>query len=394
MNEIDDRVPRHASWLELFFDLVAVAAVAQLAHLLREEISWADLGIFVIAYYAIWSVWTSFTLYGNVSGDRARVRFMIWGMLCLGVMATAVPGITGERADLFAAMFFASRIAAGRLWERTGEVVTVWPAAQVGLGVAPWFASFWVDGHWKYVLWGIGVLLDIGLSMLQGRRPQKLVDRMAAQYRNRQQWRGRRDRSAVAPHVANVDNKHLGERIGLFMIIVLGEAIVQVVDVTAEEEWQYRLWIAAGAGFGIAVCLWLLTFTYGVLAVPHVAQRHLPTWLALPSHFVMTAAVTAIAAGAGAAMMEPAHHAPAATRWLLCGGAAVFFGAALVAGIILRAERSWLLGAALPSMLVPIALGVFAGPLPGYLLVVGAFIATVWSVVWGRLRVPAHTLAA
>ncbi|MGI5238040.1 low temperature requirement protein A [Dactylosporangium sp. CA-139066] len=30
---------RHATWLELFFDLVIVAAVAQLAHLLHDGIS-------------------------------------------------------------------------------------------------------------------------------------------------------------------------------------------------------------------------------------------------------------------------------------------------------------------------------------------------------------------
>ena len=37
-------VERHASWSELFFDLVAVAAVASLAHLLATELDWASLG--------------------------------------------------------------------------------------------------------------------------------------------------------------------------------------------------------------------------------------------------------------------------------------------------------------------------------------------------------------
>ena len=33
---------RHASWLELFFDLVFVVAIAQLAHFLHDELTWGD----------------------------------------------------------------------------------------------------------------------------------------------------------------------------------------------------------------------------------------------------------------------------------------------------------------------------------------------------------------
>jgi low temperature requirement protein LtrA len=53
---------RHASWLELFFDLVVVVAVAQLAHQLEGEPDLRDAGLFVVLFYAVWSVWTSFTL--------------------------------------------------------------------------------------------------------------------------------------------------------------------------------------------------------------------------------------------------------------------------------------------------------------------------------------------
>jgi len=38
-------IERHASWSELFFDLVAVAAVASLAHLLATELDWASVGL-------------------------------------------------------------------------------------------------------------------------------------------------------------------------------------------------------------------------------------------------------------------------------------------------------------------------------------------------------------
>jgi low temperature requirement protein LtrA len=65
---------RHATWLELFFDLVVVAAVAQLAHLLHDRPGAEDVFLFAVLYFAMWSVWTSFTLYANVAGALTRQR--------------------------------------------------------------------------------------------------------------------------------------------------------------------------------------------------------------------------------------------------------------------------------------------------------------------------------
>src|ERR1700755_1158280 len=68
---------RHATWLELFFDLVIVAAVAQLAELLHEGVDAERVVLFGAGYYAMWSVWTAFTLYANVSGIRTRQRAVL-----------------------------------------------------------------------------------------------------------------------------------------------------------------------------------------------------------------------------------------------------------------------------------------------------------------------------
>jgi low temperature requirement protein LtrA len=41
---------RHATWLELFFDLVIVVAVAQLAHLLHDGPGLREVFLFVVLY--------------------------------------------------------------------------------------------------------------------------------------------------------------------------------------------------------------------------------------------------------------------------------------------------------------------------------------------------------
>ncbi|MFI9063900.1 low temperature requirement protein A [Streptomyces sp. NPDC053429] len=50
-------VERHASWLELFFDLIAVAGVAQLASLLRGAPGHGEVLLYCLLNLAFWTAW-------------------------------------------------------------------------------------------------------------------------------------------------------------------------------------------------------------------------------------------------------------------------------------------------------------------------------------------------
>jgi low temperature requirement protein LtrA len=65
---------RHASWLELFFDLVAVAGVAQIAHQLHGVPDVSDLGLYALLFLASWTAWICFTLYANAAYENTHVR--------------------------------------------------------------------------------------------------------------------------------------------------------------------------------------------------------------------------------------------------------------------------------------------------------------------------------
>lgn len=397
---------RHASWVELFFDLVCVAAMIQLTHALGHEPGWLDIGRFVVMYYAIWSLWTSFTLYGNIRGDKIQVRFMIYGMVTLGAMAASVPEADADRANTFATFYFVARIVTSKEWGKSGSVITAWPAAQLGFGAAPWIISLWVDTPWKFALWGLGAVLDIVFSIVTSRDPDRMVagaerererrrqrldrlsDRRARQDPRRTRGDGR-DPLGPKPTAVDLHDGHLAERTGLFMIIVLGEAVIQVVHAAGEENWDRWLGLAVLGGFGLVVCLWWLTFSFGVLAVPQSLHAEIPTPLALPSHFAMTASVVAMAAGTGTILLHPHETAPTAARWLLCAGVAVFFGNVVVSGLVLKAPWQWVCFAAVPAVLIAVALGGFGGPLPGWALSLGVLAAALWTVLLSRPRVVA-----
>jgi low temperature requirement protein LtrA len=104
---------------------------------------------------------------------------------------------------------------------------------------------------------------------------------------------------------------------------VLGEAVAGLVNAAAEAPaWDRTLWQVGLYGFGLLVALWWLTLQYGASAAPTYGVRLFALRLILPAHFLTTAAIVVIAAGLGG-LAEPEDDAvPAATRWVLCAGAA------------------------------------------------------------------------
>ncbi|GIF53071.1 low temperature requirement protein LtrA [Asanoa ferruginea] len=367
---------RHASWLELFFDLVVVVAVAQLAHQLEGSPGLRDVGLFVVLFYAVWSVWTSFTLYANVAATRTRTRAMLVAMFGIAVMAAAIPQAAGDRGEAFAVAYVCCRWLGIISWRRTGQLLFSWPAAQAGAGFVPWVVSIWVQPPARYWLWTAGVVLDIAVSAFQGSRGPQLIDRMRRSTSTRGASRQLRP--------AQLDPAHFGERLGLFVIIVLGEAVAQVVMAASDAEWHRSLFVAAIAGFGLLICLWWLTLEYGAMAVPRYSEHRIEAWLALPAHFTMTLGITAVAAGLGMLAEDPAGPLEFASRWVLCGGLALYFLTTTIVGFVTGAPRGWLLWRALPATLVPILLGVFAGPLQARWLALILVAAALWQVRYAR----------
>jgi len=106
--------PGRVEWLELFFDLVVVAAVAVLSETLREDATSRELGLFLISYAAVWFAWVSVVMYADVAGELTRVRTVVVSMFLVAVMAASAPGHFDTRADAFAGAFVLVRVFAAR----------------------------------------------------------------------------------------------------------------------------------------------------------------------------------------------------------------------------------------------------------------------------------------
>jgi low temperature requirement protein LtrA len=104
---------RHASWLELFFDLVFVVAIAELSHELVVNHTLNGFATFAALFVPVFVAWQGFSFYAD-RFDTDDVFFrvcMLAAMLAVGALAIQIPGVAhGESSAGFALSYIAIRV--------------------------------------------------------------------------------------------------------------------------------------------------------------------------------------------------------------------------------------------------------------------------------------------
>lgn len=370
---------RSVTFLELFFDLVFVAIIAQLAHALGGDPSWSGVGWFVFLFYAVWSSWINGTLYHDLHGidDLSTRVFTFAQMLAVAVMAVHAGDVPGEGTNGFALGYAANSVLLVILWFRTGQHDPSHRPASVPYSIAYlcsaalFASSALIEPPLTYWMWGAALLLEIlGLVIAFAR------------------WTPPESQGGDA---VIATSPSLIERMGLFVIIVLGEVVVGSVNGMAHSVPLDADEIVIGLlGLLVAVGLWWLYFDLVSHRAP--VSRFTQLWLYLHLPVVM-----AIAAG-GAAVLATVEHAaeplPAEVRWLLVGSLAVAMLSVTALTLTLEARREYepVYTAAELSMLVAAAAAVAVGftdwGAPASLVaMVALLLATVYTGlrVWARM---------
>ena len=365
------------TFLELFFDLVFVVVISQLAQHLAQHPSWAGVGWFVFLFYAVWSSWLNGTLYYDLHGTNdVSVRvFTFLQMLAVAVMAVFVGTVPGDGAHGFALGFAANTFVIVVLWFRTGvhdpqHRVASRPYSAAYLVAAVLFAmSVAVDGPLIYWLWAIALLVEAVGQLVAYRIWTPPTDQGGALF-------------AATPSLI--------ERLGLFVIIVLGEVIVGAVEGMANLDPITAVGVEVGLlGVLVAIGVWWIYFD--------LVSNHPPTprrtqlWLYLHLPFVI--AMAAVGAGVLNAVERSTVPLPAEVRWLLVGALAVAVGSVAALSFTLEIRRAYpalyrtVVGALTGSAVLVLAIGLTGwgakGTLAAMVLLLGLPIAT-GLAVWLR----------
>ena len=300
--------------LELFYDLAVVVLVAQAAHRLSGHLTWAGLGQFAAVFALVWIAWVNGSLHHELHGHedaRARSTFLLQ-ILVLAAMGAFIPQAGGARGAAFAvasAVLFAVLTVLWLLASRGDRPEYRRPSRLFVAGTAAsamlLAGTALLPAGARVLAWGV---LDV--AYLAG---FATVMVMAD--------------SAEAPAV--VITEALTERFGAFIIIVLGETLTGVVAGLSSRPVS-ALTLAVGlaavvVGFGA----WWTYFDFAGQRPPRTERMATVRWSF--GHLPLTAAVAAM----GAAMLSLVDHAhdgrtPAATAWVLGGGAAVVLAATML----------------------------------------------------------------
>jgi low temperature requirement protein LtrA len=170
------------------------------------------------------------------------------------------------------------------------------------------------------------------------------------------------------------------------MIIVLGEAVSQVVRATSGRDWNGGLARAAFCAFLLLVGLWWLTFQYGFATSPESRLARMPARFGLPLHFLTTASIIFLATGLGETVSDPLSRLDAGPRWLAAGGLAGYLAVNALAASAIGASADWLLGWALPTVVLAIGVGALGWALAGWGVALLLLAAVGWQVGYGFLR--------
>lgn len=237
MDSIQDLV-RRVSWLELFFDLVFVAAVAQVAAPLGREFSVTEVSRFSLLFVLIWWAWLGQTIYATRFGrdDRFERALTFLQICAAAAMAVNSQGALDSRDSAgFAAAYGLMRLvlAAQYARVRAPEAATLTRRYLAGcaLSAALWLVSSVLPPPTRFILWTLAFLVDA-------------LTPVAAEMHG----------TRVPPHA-----EHLPERFGLFTIILLGEAMASVMrGMQQQETWPpaAALTVASGLAFVFQVWWW------------------------------------------------------------------------------------------------------------------------------------------
>ena len=296
---------RHATWFELYFDLVFAAALAELLTGLAKDPSGAVFARFAGVFLAVSWAWTGFTLYANrFDTDDLIYRLSKAGAAAaIAAIAIEIPRVMeGEGgAAAFAAGYTVVRVLLVGLYLRARRHVQGVGRRLIDIYVSAfsftaglWFLSIFLPGPYREILWGVALAIDLA----------------AAPYA----WT-----TLPGPRIVV---SHLTERFSQFFIVVLGLTVAAVVAAVAGFEFSTEAWILAGFSFVTALALWWIYFD---LADTSVVGRGMLGLVYLYGHFPLFPGVVAFGAGTKLAIIHAGDAGlGAGTRWALAGGLAAF----------------------------------------------------------------------
>jgi low temperature requirement protein LtrA len=300
---------RHATWFELFYDLAFVVLVARLAHHFSEHLNWQGFITFVLLFGLTWWAWIGEAYYSTrFDSDEDLVHRALGSLQIVGLvgLAAAVEQGIEETSWVFAVSYAFVRtmqvlehFRAGYYLPQARSFTQHYVKFNLFSTIA-WWVSVFLPAPLQYGVWLVAFAIEISTPLTEGSLHLQFP-----------------------PHVS-----HIPERFGLFVTLVLGELVTQIVLALADSSRQAIAIVMALLSVVIAVGLWWTYFN----RLDDDAVRQLigkeniwiyQLWLYIHLPLVISAAAASVGIGR-VLIVDPQQILATEDRILLLGAIAAF----------------------------------------------------------------------
>jgi low temperature requirement protein LtrA len=292
------------TWLELFYDLVFVVTISQLTHHLANDITLKGIGTFIFLFIPVWWAWIGMTFYSDrfETHDISQRLFTFLSMLGVASLAYHIPHALDSSTTGFVLSYSFIRIILAVLWARAGVYNKPFRpyAKRYSLGlvisICLWIFSLQFSGPIQWSFWAVGLAIEY----LTPLTTKKIKKRLPSQN----------------------NSGHLPERFGLFMIIVLGESIIGIVQgLSSISLIENTTLLNSILGISFIFTVWWMYFD-------HINERKMkagPWYLTGWSYGHLPLVMSIGALGAGILNLVKAGNTTLdlPTLWLVCGTVSV-----------------------------------------------------------------------
>ncbi len=275
--------PKRASWLELFYDVAFVALVAQLTYLAYEHHhTLQELYTIFIVGYTIFIAWWATTANRNLqptetAGDKFFIQLQMVAAFLMSL--TMNPVFTGEYLWFFLTfglLRFLQAFMLVRMYlqhkETRPATYNILEGLLIGAGL--WILAAFAPAPYVFVLAGMALAVDVLTPLTRGRGNTK--------------------------RYLNV--YHLQERLGLFMMLVIGESMIVVALSNTASGFAPVETAIIFSGLFMMIALWWLYFEHGD---DHSGVRPTNLFLFLHSHGFMFGSIILLSVGYKLAISYP-----------------------------------------------------------------------------------------
>ena len=327
------------STLELFFDLVFVFVITQLAEALNEHLTWGMLGNVLLILFVVWWMYSGYAWLTNAVAPNSTTRrtLLLTGMAGFLTMALAIPHAFGTDGWVFGVGYLVVNVVHTLLFRTAG------PDAQQALRVlGPLnilaallvLAGGLVPEPWRHLLWLAAPIVQITSSYVH----------------------------KIEMHT--IAAGHFVERHGLVVIIAIGESIVAVGTVFTHVHLGFPEIVVAVLGLCVSYYLWWFYFAgddaRAERVLAHTDDPHRRGRLALQAwgyaHYPILLGIVVASVGLKKTVGHALEPLPWAETLTLSGGVAVYLlgHAAFLAQLRLRGVYHRLACAAVVLATIPL----------------------------------------